>query len=82
MTINGYAKEGCDPQKAVPPIAFGVGFGKAVLGWLHGQWRRNVALGRANAIPDYLLADAGVERGNTDWIADERVKRLRLGANW
>jgi len=35
-----------------------------------------------NPLPDYRLKDTGVERRNIDWIADEKVKRLRKEMNW
>jgi len=80
MPIDGYAKES-HRLKTARPIAAGFGLGRA-FDWLQEQWRRSVAIRRVNAIPDYLLKDAGVERRSTDWVTDERVKRLRWGAIW
>ncbi len=55
---------------------------RKALSWLREEWRKNVAVGSVNRIPFYLREDAGVERRNTDWIADEKVRRLRKGMNW
>jgi hypothetical protein len=62
-------------------VRAGLGLGKAFR-WLREEWRRNVEIHGVNPLPDYLLKDAGVERRNIDWIADEKVKRLREGMNW
>ena len=80
MPIEEYAKVGCDPLKAAAAVAAGIPLGR-VLDWLGKQWRRNIAIRRVSAIPDYLLKDAGVARRNADWITDERVKRLRWGTS-
>jgi hypothetical protein len=44
--------------------------------------RRRRAANRFADLPGYLLDDAGIERRDIDWIADERTKRLRWGMNW
>jgi len=68
-----------DRPKALPGET-SVGLSKAFR-WLREEWRRNAIRG-LDPLPDYLLEDAGVERRNTDWITDEKVKRLRKGMNW
>jgi len=62
-------------------VGAGLGLGKAFR-WLGAEWRWNVAIHGVKPLPDYLLKDAGVERGNVDWLADEKMKRLRKGMNW
>ena len=80
MPNDTHAPARFDRPKALL-VEAGLGLGKACR-WLQEEWRRNVAIRSVNPLPDYLLKDDGVERRNIEWIADEKVRRLREGMNW